>query len=73
MRITVRVKPNARSTSVEKRPDGSYLVRVNAPPVEGKANEALVQILADYFDRPRSAIAIVRGSRGREKVVEIGY
>jgi uncharacterized protein (TIGR00251 family) len=71
MRIKVRVKPNSRTSGIEKQADGSYLVRVNASPVEGKANEAVVKLLADFFGRPRSAIEIVRGFKARDKLVEI--
>ena len=71
MKISITVKPNARRESVEKNPDGSYRVSVKAPPVEGKANEAVIEALADYFSVPKSTIFIVKGTKGKKKLVEI--
>ena len=51
--------------------DGALLVRVTAPPVEGAANSAVIDVLAEAFDVPRSAIEIVSGNHGRNKVVSI--
>ena len=46
-------------------------VQVHAPPVEGAANAALLELLADTLQLPRRAIRILRGSTGREKLVEV--
>jgi uncharacterized protein (TIGR00251 family) len=46
-------------------------VSVNAPPVDGKANEAVVRVLADALRVPRAAIEILRGEKGRRKTVRI--
>jgi uncharacterized protein len=71
MKITVQVKPNSRKETVTVRDDGVYVVQVAVPPVEGKANERLVEILSDHFKRPKRAIQILRGTHGRHKIVEI--
>ena len=71
MRITVRVKPNSKKNEVITQPDGTYLVSVKAPPVEGKANNLLIEILGQHFDRPKRDITILRGAAGRIKIVEI--
>ncbi len=71
MKISVLVKPNSRKESVERLSDGALEVRVNAPPVEGQANEAVIEALARHFSVPKSAVSIVRGARGKKKVVEI--
>jgi hypothetical protein len=47
------------------------VVSVNAPPVDGKANEAVVRVLAETFGVPRSAVTIVRGETGRKKTIRI--
>jgi uncharacterized protein (TIGR00251 family) len=47
------------------------VVAVNAPPVDGKANEAVVRVLAETFGVPRSAVTIVRGETGRKKTIRI--
>ena len=71
MKITVYVKPNARLETVTVREDGVYVVQVSVPPIEGKANERLIEVLSRHFHRPKRAIQILRGTHGRHKVVEI--
>lgn len=71
MRITITVKPNARKEQVEKLGKSDYRVSVNAPPVDGKANEAVIRVLARHFKICKSAISILRGQKGRKKLVEI--
>lgn len=72
MKLQLQVKPNSRRESVEKQPDDSYKISLNAPPTEGRANERLVEMLADYFKVPKSRISIIRGTSSRKKVVEVG-
>jgi len=69
--LDVRVIPRARKTEVGGTRDGALLVRLNAPPVGGAANDALIAFLAALLDAPRSAIRIVSGERGRLKRVAI--
>lgn len=71
VRVPVKVKPNAKAERVEVQPDGSLLVFVNAPPVDGKANEAVVRAVAAHFGLPRSSVEIVRGAAGRQKLLEV--
>jgi uncharacterized protein (TIGR00251 family) len=71
MKITVHVKPNARKEAVTLREDGVYVVQVSVPPIEGKANERLIEVLSEHFHRPKRAIQILKGARGRHKIVEI--
>lgn len=71
MRIFVKVKPSAKIESVEKIDEVHFIISVKAPPVEGKANEAVVKLLADYFSVPRGNVKIVSGLFSRNKVVEI--
>ena len=71
MKITVHVKPNARQESVTVREDGVYVVQVSVPPIEGKANGRLIEVLSKHFHRPKSAIQILKGTRGRHKIIEI--
>ena len=51
--------------------DGALLVRLAAPPVEGAANDALIEFLAKRLGAPRRAVRIVSGERGRQKRVAI--
>jgi len=71
MRINVRVKPRSKVKGVVCLDDGSYQVLVNAPAKEGKANAEVVEALAEYFDRPKSSVNILKGTSGRHKIVEI--
>jgi uncharacterized protein (TIGR00251 family) len=71
MKITIRVKPNARKNDVKQIDAGNYIVSVTAPPVEGKANEKVIEVLAEYFGKPKRCFTILRGETGKNKVVEI--
>jgi uncharacterized protein len=71
MKITVQVKPNARRDEVLIREDGVYVVKVSVPPIEGRANERLIEILAAYFKKPKRSIDILAGAHGKHKIVEI--
>ncbi|MFA4905433.1 MAG: DUF167 domain-containing protein [Candidatus Margulisiibacteriota bacterium] len=71
MLIKVRVVPNAKQNKIVEEKD-RLKVYLNAPPVEGKANKALVELLAEHFNVRRSQITILRGQKGRDKVLEIG-
>lgn len=70
MKITVHVKPNAKADQVEIV-DDIYVVRTKARAVDGKANEAAVQLLAEYLGIPKTRLRIVLGVTSRHKVIEI--
>lgn len=72
MKITVAVKPNSKKEKVVQLDDGSYVVRVNKPPVEGKANERVIELLAEHFRQPKSLIALVSGGKSKKKIFSIG-
>jgi uncharacterized protein (TIGR00251 family) len=69
--LNVRVIPRAKRTEISGERDGALVVRVAAPPVEGAANEALIDFLARALGVPRRAVQIVSGGRGRTKRVAI--
>jgi uncharacterized protein len=69
--LRVKVKPNSRVQELAALEDGTYEARVKAPPVDGKANAALVALLAVHFRVPRSKVSIKSGSSGRIKLVQI--
>lgn len=70
-RLEVRVKPNAKVAGLEEQPDGTWIARVKAPPVEGKANEALIALVADHFEVRKAQVMIRIGASGRLKQLEI--
>jgi uncharacterized protein len=69
--LRVRVQPRASKNALGGEREGALVVRLTAPPVEGRANEALARVLADALDVAPSAVRLVRGDTGREKLVAI--
>jgi uncharacterized protein (TIGR00251 family) len=69
--LDIAVKPRSSREGVGPAQGDRLIVAVNAPPVDGKANEAVIRVLAKTFDVPRSAITIVRGETGRKKTMRI--
>ena len=67
--LSVDVVPRAGNTSIAQLADGRIQIRVVAPPVDGAANAALLQFLADILDVPRSRLEIVSGALSRRKRV----
>ena len=70
-RIWVIVKPQAKKQQLTRLPDGSYQASVHAPAQDGKANQALIELLAREFSVAKSRIAIVRGAASRKKLIEL--
>ena len=70
MRIQVKVKPNSRSEEVSREGD-IFVVKVKEPPREGKANQAVIRLLAEHFGVPKSQVRILSGFRGKNKVIEV--
>lgn len=71
IRLAVHVQPRASRTEVAGIHGEALKVRLAAPPVDGAANEALVDFLSERFAVPRRAITIISGAQSRAKVVEI--
>jgi len=71
VRFPVRVQPRASRTEVAGTQQGALKVRLQAPPVDGAANEALVDFLAESLGVPRRQVRIVSGATARTKVVEV--
>ena len=69
--IQVKVKPNARVINLDHAADGTWLAQIKAAPVDGKANEELITLVAKRFECRRSAVTIRSGASGRMKLVRI--
>ncbi|MEG4204177.1 DUF167 domain-containing protein [Microcoleus sp. Pol7_A1] len=69
--FTIKVKPNSKQQSIAEQPDGSLTIHLKSPPVDGKANQELIMLLAKKFKVPKSAIGIKSGFFSRNKLVEI--
>lgn len=65
------VKLNSKSETVELTPEGVYLVRVRVPPVEGRANDRIVELLAKHLGLPKSRIELLSGHRSKRKTFAI--
>jgi len=70
-KIMVTVIPGSREEEVCQLENGSYRVRVKARPKEGKANDALVEVLSRHFGIPKASVIIRSGHTSRRKIVEI--
>ena len=71
MKIKVQVKPNSKKEGIQAGSDGGLVVRVNAPPVDGKANERVIELLSKHFKKPKSAFILKSGHKGKNKIFEI--
>ena len=69
--LLVQVKPNCRVSSLEQMPDGNWLARLKSPPVDGKANNELITLVANHFRCPKSAVSIKSGKCRRTKYLVI--
>ncbi len=70
--IAVRVTPRAsRNKIVEILPDGTIKIHIAAPPVDGEANEKLIEFLSDVLNIPKSRLDIVAGLSGRDKLISV--
>ena len=69
--LKIRVIPNAKKSEFSGYRDNELVLRLNAPPVEGKANKAAVDFLAEYFKVTRSAVVLLRGESSRHKIFQI--
>jgi len=67
----VRLQPRAGADEIVGERDGALLVRVRAPPVDGRANEALCRLIARRARVGRQRVTLVRGARGRDKLVRV--
>jgi uncharacterized protein YggU (UPF0235/DUF167 family) len=70
--IKVKVRPNARASSLEQQDDGTFIARLKALPVDGKANAELVVLVARQFGVSKSSVTIKAGAAARLKLVSVG-
>lgn len=72
-RLAVRAAPNASADAILLPEEGEALrVRVTAPPEDGRANEAILSLLAKALGQPRSSLELLRGAGARDKLISIG-
>jgi uncharacterized protein (TIGR00251 family) len=71
MKIQVKVKPNSKQQKIEEANDGTLIIFLKSPPVDGKANQELFQVLAKKYKVAKSQIMIKTGTTSKTKLIEI--
>ena len=69
--LELRLQPRGGRDQVMGERDGAVLIRISAPPVDGKANAALIAFVAKTIGVPKSAVTIIRGETSRNKVIRV--
>jgi uncharacterized protein (TIGR00251 family) len=69
--IQIKVKPNSRSSVLEQKDDGTWVAQIKSPPVDGKANEELIALVAKHFKCHKSDVSIKTGGSSRVKLIRI--
>lgn len=69
--ITVYLQPGAKKSEISGMHNGHVKIKVNSPPIDGKANEALILFLSEFLDIPKSKIKIISGEKSRIKKISI--
>ena len=69
--LQIKVKPRARVSELTQAADGTWVARLKAPPVDGKANEELLALVAEKFRCRKAAVTIKSGASGRTKLVRV--
>lgn len=71
MRVAVYVKPMSKETRLFSEPDGTFTMRVTAPPTKGKANREIVKWISKKLGKPSSQVRIIAGFHLNQKIIEI--
>jgi len=69
--LTLHIQPGARKTEIAGQHGDALKIRLAAPPVDGKANEALLRFVAETLHLPKSSVCLKSGQTSRRKVVEV--
>ena len=71
MRLTIKVIPKAKLNKIIKLDNNSYQIYTTTPPDKGKANQAIIKLLAKELNLSKSKITIIKGKKSRHKIIEI--
>ena len=71
MNINIKVTPKAKENSIKKIDSTNYHIKITAPPDKGKANQAIIKLLAKELKIPKSSLQIIKGKTSRNKIIEI--
>jgi uncharacterized protein (TIGR00251 family) len=67
--ISIRIQPRSKKIGINGNHDGALKIGVNSPPIDGRANEELTALLAEFLDVPKRSISIIKGVLARDKKV----
>ena len=70
MKIQIKVKPNSKTEEISQEGD-NFIVKVKEPPKEGRANHAVIKLVAEHFGVPQGRVRIRSGFKSKSKVIEI--
>lgn len=70
MYLKIKVHPNSKKNQVIRKAEDAFEIFVRAKPVEGKANEAVLELLCEHLKIPRSKLRLARGAMAHNKIVE---
>jgi uncharacterized protein (TIGR00251 family) len=71
MRLIVKVTPKAKLNKIVRADKQTYHIYTTAPPDKGKANQAIVKLLAKHLNLPKSSLTIIKGQTSRQKIIQI--
>ncbi|NCO74461.1 MAG: DUF167 domain-containing protein [Cyanobacteria bacterium] len=71
MKISVKVKPKSKQQKIEQNPEGVWIIHLKSPPIDGKANQELIKVIADKFKVKKSQVIIKSGLSSHNKIIEI--
>lgn len=71
MKVLVKVKTGARKNFVERAGEGQFIVFTKKQPEKGRANQAVLRLLAKHFKKPPEALKIAKGLKSKQKIIEI--
>ncbi|MFA6533904.1 MAG: DUF167 domain-containing protein [Patescibacteria group bacterium] len=71
LRIRAKIITKAGKNQIAKDPSGAWKIWVSVPPVKGKANDRVIELVAQEFKTAKSNVAIAQGLRGKNKVIEV--
>lgn len=71
MKIFVEAHPSSKKESIIKINDKKFIIYVKEPPLKGKANKAIIEVLSNFLKVPKSSILLLKGEKGKNKIFEI--
>ncbi len=71
MKIFIKARPNSKEELIKKIDENHFLVRVKEPPIQGRANRAIISLVAKYFGLAPTQVIIVSGFTAKNKIIEL--